>query len=304
MEYIATDPVAVMQANNALADMGRGDGLSALLMDGPPGTGKSYLAKYLAFALKARLIRFQIFPNCGREDLILDLAINPDGSRTPGVLLQALHASHEGKVVLLLDELDKATANVDSFLLNYLNDAELIIPQLGDFKANRENLLVVITKNDVREASAPLLRRCRVTYMAWPSREVETRILKNDHPYLTEEAADALLDIPAFLRMNPDVKKAPSTPEMIRLTRDILQLLATTQVDDLNLGRYYVNSVAQSEHDQAIVLAHKSPMYLGTRIGEAFRKIVSHFTPAQQTVKIEVPKAVVHEKFRVFQGRT
>ena len=69
--YIATDPVAIMALNNAVADMGRLKSISALLFDGPPGTGKSFLAEYVARLLEARFIRFQIFEGCDRGDLIL-----------------------------------------------------------------------------------------------------------------------------------------------------------------------------------------------------------------------------------------
>jgi len=284
-----------MLANAAIAEMGKSRTLSAMCLDGPPGTGKSFLAAYLANCLKARLLRFQVFPNCGAADLILDTVVQGDGTRAHGMLLQAITAAETGKVVLLLDEIDKADARVDSFLLNFLQDGEIMVPQLGLFSVKTENLLVIITKNDARELSGALLRRCRVAYVAWPSMEVEKLILKGAIPCLDDGCMDAVLEVAHYLRTRPDVTKAPSTPEMIRTARDILMAMKFSPgVEPLNIGRFYLNAVAQHRGDQLLAAEHKSPIYLGSRIVENFRRVLSKFEATPGAILLPIPKAVLH----------
>ena len=77
--YIVADPVAVLGAYGALADMGDSAMLSALLFDGPPGTGKTFLAKHLAAQLSAKLLHFQFFEGCDRRDMMWEKDITADG---------------------------------------------------------------------------------------------------------------------------------------------------------------------------------------------------------------------------------
>jgi MoxR-like ATPase len=214
-----------------------------------------------------------------------------------------MESSHKKKTILLLDEIDKADVRVDSFMLNFLQDGEIFLPQLGEekglFTADSANLLVIITKNDQREVSGPLLRRCRVTYMAWPSMDVERKILRCSLPFMDNESLDSILEIPHFLRSRPGVKKPPSTPEMVRLANDIfLMMHITPGVDKLNIGRYYINSIAQNPSDQEIVSSHKSPIFLGSRIFETFSRLTQHYTPppGDQSVVMPIPEAIIHER--------
>lgn len=266
-DYIATDPIAIYKAEAAIRDMGKQEYISALLLDGPPGCGKTFLAKYIAWQLKAKLLQFQFFPGCGREDMILDMALGPQGERTHGVLLNAMTYSKEKKIVLLLDELDKAEPRVDSFLLTFLNEGSLFVPQLGEFIADRANLIVVITKNDEREAQNPLIRRCRPVQMRWPVPEVEIAIFRQKIPYLTDESSMAIIDTANRLRGHPDVRKAPSTPELLRTIQDIIELVKQGKPIQ-ELGYYYIDCIAPLVRDRQHI--PDSPTYLGTRIRKAF----------------------------------
>jgi MoxR-like ATPase len=283
LEYIATDPIAIYKAEAALRDMGRHEYISALLLDGPPGCGKTYLAKVLASRLGAKLMQFQFFPGCGREDLVLDLSIGVNGQRTPGILLEAMTLSQKGKIVLLLDELDKAEPRVDSFLLNFLNDGKILVPQLGEFEANRANLLVVITKNDDREASGPLVRRCRPVQMRWPTPDVEMKIFRQKYPNMSDEACFSIIDIANRLRSHPDVKKAPATPELIRTIQDLMELVKQ-DCSVQELGMYYIDSIAPIVRDRQHI--PDSPTYLGTRIRKAFLEIQQTPQAAPQPQKL------------------
>lgn len=271
LKFIATDPVAMLAVQSAINDMGR-DYVSAMLLDGPPGCGKSYLGKYLASKLKADLLAFQFFPGAGVEELFVGVDYGLGGTRTLGVLLMAMQASRERKVVLLLDELDKAQASVDAFLLNILNDGCLFLPQTGLIEANTKNLLVVLSKNDERQATGPLLRRCRCIFMQWPTLEVETRILQAEHPNLDDVTCAKILEVPHFLRRHADVRKKPSTPEIVRLCGDLLNFV-TARVAPLELGLYYLNGVAPLEADRPHI-SH-SAIYLGKMIEDSFKQCLA-----------------------------
>jgi MoxR-like ATPase len=280
MDFIATDPIAMMMAEYALQDMGRANYISALLLDGPPGCGKSYFGKYLAWRLRADILRFTFVPGCGREDLILDSIIGADGKRAHGVLLKAMETSREKKVVLLLEELDKAEPRVDSFLLTFLQEGEVLVPQIGLFQAVHSNLLVVITKNDVREASGPLVRRCRTIFMKWPSVEVESRILQQALPNLPLDACKAVIEPANVLRNHPAVPRPPSTPELIRICRDLVQAVKEGR-DHQAVGHYYVRSVAPRLEDQVHI---DKPTFLGLRLKEKLEHYVGSLdVPATST---------------------
>lgn len=263
--FIETDPITMMIARAAIRGMGA-ESVSALLLDGPPGIGKSYLGKHLANDLKAKLIHFQFFPGCGREDLLFDTGPGGNGERIPGILLQTIEASKTGKVVLLLDELDKADVRVDSFLLTFLNDAKIFLPQFGELIANTSNLLVIITKNDEREASGPLLRRCRCVFMDWPRKEVELKILQHHLPEVRVKLLDFLIQESNRFRSHADVQKKVSTSELLRMARDIMEEVKSGTHQE-RLGQFFINSIAPIERDRRI-LQHP-PTYYGVKILES-----------------------------------
>jgi MoxR-like ATPase len=296
--YIPTDPVVIMQANAAMKDMGSVTIISALLLDGPPGVGKSYLGQYLQYLLKAKLIRYQMVPGTSRDDILFDRTVlTADGRPTDGVILQAMKQSHTAKVVLMLEELDKAQRDVDGLLLTFLQEGELWFPQTGLAKANQENLLVVITKNDTREATAPLLRRCRVAEMTWPSLEVEVMIMRAYWDILTDQEAAKFLELPRWLRTLPVIRKAPSINEVLRLLGDLLYLLPRT--DELNIGRYSLQALTVYPEDRRFLLKERSPTYLGKLMKEFLAPILRRYKDVKPAIEIPIPAATINE----YKGR-
>lgn len=272
MKFIATDPVAVMAAYCSIRDMGKEEALSAMLLDGPPGAGKSFFAKYVSSLLGGKFMHFQCFPGCGREDLLWDK--DAEGKRLPGLLIQALLNSQTEKTVVLMDELDKADVRIDSFLLNMLQEGFISMPQLADIakdgviKANPANIIFFFTKNDQREASSPLMRRCRIIYMDWPSSETEFKILKAAVPELTMGCFEALMEPVRRLRENPICKKPPSTPELIRLAKD-LAIMAKLDCSHEIIGKYYKLAITQNPLDRKLV--EKAARYFGLSLKPHFQ---------------------------------
>lgn len=281
MEYIITDALAVFQAFACIRSMGAGSGeVSALLLDGPPGVGKTFLARIIAKRLGAEVMRFQFFDGCGKSEMLFDDSLisesNPTGA---GIIPQAITKSYSGRpVVLILDEIDKAGPSVDGFLLNFLSEARLSVPRLGDLEADTSNLLVVITKNDVRDVSNPLLRRCRVVYLQWPTLADETAVIQQYLPWMTEAACATFLEEPHRLRKNPEVIKPPATPELIRFAGDLPSFVAM-EPDPTSVGRIYRGAIAQNPSDHRFI--PQSDAFFGAKILEMLSEVSppQHPTP-------------------------
>jgi MoxR-like ATPase len=236
--YADLTPEPFLQGYLALQDL-RPDAeqVSAMLFDGEPGTGKTYFAGCVAKMLSATLLRHQMTPDAGAEQLLYDLHLPriiqgmagmniPTSYRdllSPGILVQAFEASLHGPTILLLDELDKALPEVDSYLLGCLQDRAIHNPHAGTQRCNPANLLVIITKNDHRSLNDALMRRVRRVYTKYPPAEQECALILRDVPSFPREVAMTLVTLANRLRQQKDkALKVPSTPELIRCARDLL----------------------------------------------------------------------------------
>jgi MoxR-like ATPase len=201
-----------------------------LLLEGEAGVGKTEVARALAAAVGARLIRLQCHEGIDLHHAVYDwdyqrqlLAIRAAEAgadarelfgrefllRRP--LLEALEAEED--VVLLIDEVDRADDEFEAFLLEFLADFAVTIPELGTVVA-RQRPLVVLTSNRTREVHDALKRRCLYHWVGHPSPEREAAILRLRLPGVTERLALQIAAATARMRAL-DLVKPPGVAEAI-----------------------------------------------------------------------------------------
>ena len=212
-----------------------------LLVEGPAGTGKTELAKAVAQSASAGLVRLQCYEGLDearalyewnyRKQLLRIQAAGDEASENwenifsedfllTRPLLAAI-ASGE-PVVLLIDEIDRADAEFEAFLLEVLSDFQVSVPELGTLTA-RHRPVVVLTSNRSRELSEALLRRCLHLFVDFPGPEKEAEIIALKVPDLDARLRAQVSRFVAGLR-NLDLKKAPSIAETLDWARGLCAL--------------------------------------------------------------------------------
>jgi len=235
--YIATGDLSI--AVNAAIRLQR-----PLLVKGEPGTGKTELARQVASSLGLKLLEWHVKSTTRAQqglyeyDAVSRLRDSQLGDDRVhdianyikrGKLWDAFAA--EERVVLLIDEIDKADIEFPNDLLQELDRMEFHVYETGETVAARHRPIVIITSNNEKDLPDAFLRRCFFHFIAFPDAETMTRIIDVHFPDVKKELVRAALTQFYEVRETPGLKKKPSTSEML----DWLKLLMADDVDPATL---------------------------------------------------------------------
>ena len=259
-----------------------------VLVEGPAGVGKTELAKSLAGAAGSELIRLQCYEGLdeakalyeweyGKQMLYTQVlrekigeVLQPAKDLREAVetlrgqedvffsenflverpILQAIQADESA--VLLIDEIDRADEEFEAFLLEFLSDYQVSIPEIGTVKAEHPPV-IILTSNRTRELSEALKRRCLHLQLGYPNKEVELEIVRLKAPQISEELSEELLRTIQELRAL-DLRKAPSIGETLDWAQSLVVLSAPRLSKELI--EETISVIAKYDRDAEKILAH------------------------------------------------
>ena len=229
-------------------------------MRGEPGTGKTQLAEAIASGLGLRLIHWPVKSTTRAQDglYVYDTVQRLYDSRfgdgdvkdirryiRHGPLGQAF-ASRD-RVVLLIDEIDKADLEFPNDLLHELDRMRFVVTETGDEVIARERPVVVITSNAEKELPDAFLRRCVFHFIEFPEKDLMARIVRVHHPELDQKLLDQTLKAFYAVRDVDGLRKRPSTSELI----DWIAALRRAGIAsvELDAGMPFLGALLKREQD-------------------------------------------------------
>ncbi|TDD03798.1 MoxR family ATPase [Nonomuraea deserti] len=247
-----------------------------LLLEGEPGVGKTEVAAVLSRITGLELIRLQCFEGLDSGQALYEwdhpkqlLHVRVAESRGQDVgdlyreefllrrpLLRAVQA--ERGAVLLIDEIDRADSEFEAFLLEFLGDYQITIPELGTVRAGTPPI-VVLTSNRTRELHDALKRRCLYHWIAFPEPGRERAILRASVPGLEERAAEGLVRAVQRVRGLPLLKR-PGIAESVEWARGAMALAEGGDPWPLALRRA-LGLLIKDEEDTRLLLGHAEDVF-------------------------------------------
>ncbi len=238
-----------------------------LFLEGAPGVGKTEIARVLSHALETELIRLQCYEgldihhalyewNYPRQLLRLQAgqgdelaAIYSDEYLLKRPLLQAIDPARRSAPVLLIDEIDRADEEFESFLLELLSDFQVTIPELGRVAATHRPI-VILTSNRTREIHDALKRRCIYCWIDYPSVEKEQAIVSMKVPGLSEHVRRQVVGLVQKLRQE-DLLKPPGIAETLDWAEALMHL-GISELDS-DTVRQTLGVVLKNQEDISVI---------------------------------------------------
>ncbi|MEM7544704.1 MAG: MoxR family ATPase [Pseudomonadota bacterium] len=270
-DYVATDDLTV--AVNAAIQLQR-----PLLVKGEPGTGKTELANQIADALGLRLIEWSIKSTTRAQqglyeyDAVSRLRDSQLGDERVadvanyikrGKLWEAFTA--DDRVVLLIDEIDKADIEFPNDLLQEIDRMEFFVYETGETIKAKQRPIVIITSNNEKELPDAFLRRCFFHYIRFPEEETMQQIVDVHFPDIKKSLVRAALTQFYEIRETPGLKKKPSTSEVL----DWLKLL---MVEDLSAADLKADATDALPRLHGALLKNEQDVHLFERLAFMARR--------------------------------
>ena len=233
-----------------------------LLIEGPAGTGKTFLAKAISSFFNLELIRLQCHEGIDEDKAVYEwnykkqlLSIQQDKNaenlfdesyliKRP--ILNALTSEKES--LFLIDEIDRSDEEFEALLLEILAENQVTIPEFGTINGS-DNRITILTSNGTRELSDALKRRCLYFYLDFPSVEIESKVLMNSITEISEEQARTYASFISYVR-NLNLNKIPSLIESVEWVK--YNLINKNKSNTDNLGILLKDKSDQEKYKEQI----------------------------------------------------